>query len=64
MVSSGVDPHRSAASRGRCVLATVHFRPSGGNTPADNCRMYEPLVAEAARRKADLVVLGETSRPL
>ena len=26
----------------------------------DNCRMYEPLVAEAAKQKADLVVLGET----
>ena len=41
-------------------LATVHFKPSGGQTPADNCRMYEPLIAEAARRKADMVVLGET----
>jgi predicted amidohydrolase len=41
-------------------LAAVHFRPSGGKTPADNCRQYEPLVADAARQKADLVVLGET----
>ncbi len=41
-------------------LATVHFKPSGGRAPADNCRMYEPLIAEAARRRADLVVLGET----
>src|SRR3954471_1704732 len=41
-------------------LAAVHFRPSGGRTAADNCRMYEPLVAEAARQKADLIVLGET----
>jgi predicted amidohydrolase len=41
-------------------LAAVHFRPSGGRTPADNSRMYEPLIAEAARQKADLVVLGET----
>jgi predicted amidohydrolase len=41
-------------------LAAVHFRPGGGKTPADNCRMYEPLIAEAARQKADLVVLGET----
>ncbi|GBD35276.1 Aliphatic amidase [bacterium HR36] len=40
-------------------LATAHFRPSGGKTPLDNCRMYEPLIAEAARKKADLVVLGE-----
>jgi predicted amidohydrolase len=41
-------------------LATVHFMPKGGKTPMDNCRMYEPLIAEAARQKADLVVLGET----
>lgn len=41
-------------------LATVHFIPHGGKTPMDNCKQYEPLVAEAARQKADLVVLGET----
>jgi len=41
-------------------LATVHYTPSGGKTPQDNCRQYEPLIAEAARQKADLVVLGET----
>jgi predicted amidohydrolase len=41
-------------------LAAVHFRPKGGKTPMDNCRMYEPLIEEAARQKADLVVLGET----
>jgi predicted amidohydrolase len=41
-------------------LAAVHFKPSGGKTPEDNCRQYEPLIADAARQKADLVVLGET----
>ena len=41
-------------------LAAVHFKPKDGKTPMDNCRMYEPLIAEAARQKADLVVLGET----
>jgi predicted amidohydrolase len=41
-------------------LATVHFRPSGGKTPMDNCKQYEPFIAEAAKQKADLVVLGET----
>ena len=41
-------------------LAAVHFRPTGGKSPADNCRQYEPLIAEAARQKADLIVLGET----
>ena len=49
----------SAPSR-KVRLATVHFIPRGGKTPEDNCRMYEPLIAEAARQKADLVVLGET----
>ena len=41
-------------------LAAVHFQPRGGKTPMDNCRMFEPLIAEAARQKADLVVLPET----
>jgi predicted amidohydrolase len=41
-------------------LATVHFQPRGGKSPEGNCRLYEPLIAEAARQKADLVVLGET----
>jgi predicted amidohydrolase len=41
-------------------LAAVHFRPRGGKTSADNCRQYEPLIEEAARQKADLIVLGET----
>jgi predicted amidohydrolase len=41
-------------------LATVHHRPNGGKSPLDNCRQYEPLINEAARQKADLVVLGET----
>ena len=41
-------------------LAAVHFRPRGGKTPMDNCRMFEPLVADAARQRADLVVLPET----
>jgi predicted amidohydrolase len=50
----------SAAPGARKVrLAAAHFRPSGGKTPLDNCRQYEPLIAEAARQKADLIVLGE-----
>jgi predicted amidohydrolase len=40
-------------------LATVHYRPSAGKTPMDNCKQFEPLIAEAAKQKADLVVLGE-----
>jgi predicted amidohydrolase len=57
---SGVSFAESAAPASRKVrLAAVHFRPKGGKTPMDNCRMYEPLLADAARQKADLAVLGE-----
>jgi predicted amidohydrolase len=58
---SGVSLSETGGATPRTVrLATVHFKPSGGRTPADNCRMYERFIADAARRKADLVVLGET----
>jgi len=40
-------------------LATVHLVPRGGKTVEGNCRLFVPLLAEAARQKADLVVLGE-----
>lgn len=40
-------------------LATVHFKPQG-KTPEENRAQYAPLIAEAAKQKADLVVLGET----
>jgi len=43
----------------RARLATVHYRPSG-KSPRENCEEFAPLLAEAARQKADLVVLGET----
>ena len=41
-------------------LAAVHFRPQGGKTPLDNVGQFEPFIIEAARQKADLVVLPET----
>jgi hypothetical protein len=41
-------------------LATAHFRPMNGKSAEGNCRLYEPLIAEAGRQKADLIVLGET----
>ncbi|MEX0741905.1 MAG: carbon-nitrogen hydrolase family protein, partial [Phycisphaeraceae bacterium] len=41
-------------------LAAVHYRPRGAKTPLDACRQYRPLIEEAARRQANLVVLGET----
>lgn len=44
----------------RVRLATVHYQPRDGKTPAEKCRLFEPLIADAARQKADLVVLPET----
>jgi len=41
-------------------LASVHYRPHGAKTPMDACRQFAPFIEEAARRKADLIVLGET----
>ncbi len=40
-------------------LATVHYKPNG-KSPRENCEEFAPLIAEAAKQKADLVVLGET----
>ncbi len=41
-------------------LATVHYQPREGKTPADKCRLFAPLIEKAAAAKADLVVLPET----
>jgi len=41
-------------------IASVHYKPRGAKTPMDACRQFEPLIGEAARSKANLVVLGET----
>lgn len=50
----------TAPPAGRKVrLATAHVRPTG-RSPAENCREFAPLIEEAARQKADLVVLPET----
>jgi predicted amidohydrolase len=50
----------TAAPAGRKVkLAAVHYRPTG-RSPAENCREFEPFIAEAAKAHANLVVLGET----
>ncbi len=40
-------------------LAAINFRPKGGKTGLDNCRMCTPFIEQAANQKADLVVLGE-----
>ena len=41
-------------------LATVHLQPVEGKEPADKPPQYTALLEEAARQRADLVVLGET----
>lgn len=43
----------------RVRLAALHFRPSGGKTILDNCRLLAPFVAQAARQQVDLLVLPE-----
>jgi predicted amidohydrolase len=40
-------------------IAAVHFRPEGGSSNLEQCRLYEPLLDKAATERADLVVLGE-----
>jgi predicted amidohydrolase len=41
-------------------LAAIHYRPHDGKTAQDSCEQFEPFLADAARQKADLVVLPET----
>lgn len=43
----------------RVRLASIHHKPQGKSARA-NCEEYAPLIAQAAEKKADLVVLGET----
>jgi len=58
---SDISLAETTAPAGRKVrLATVHFRPKDGKTPADKCRLFAPLIEDAARQRADLVVLPET----
>ncbi len=41
-------------------LAAIHYIPRGGKSAMDNCKLFAPLIAEAAEKNADLVVLPET----
>lgn len=41
-------------------LATIHLQPKAGTNPADKPPQFAPLIAEAAKQRADLVVLPET----
>jgi len=53
---SPVDPPSARKVR----IAAVHYVPHGGSTGMDSCRQFEPMLEDAARQKADLVVLPET----
>ena len=52
------DPCDPPAPR-KARLAAVHFRPSGKSAD-ENRQQFAPLIADAARQRADLVVLPET----
>lgn len=52
---ASVDPPQPRRVR----LAAAHLQPNSGQSPEANLRLYEPLLAAAARQRADLVVLGE-----
>ena len=54
-----LEPAAQPAAR-RVRLATIHYRPREGTTPAEKRRQFAPLIAEAARQKANLVVLPES----
>lgn len=41
-------------------LATIHYRPSGGDTNLEKCELFAPLIEKAAAKQSDLVVLPET----
>ncbi|HUG71472.1 MAG TPA: carbon-nitrogen hydrolase family protein [Pirellulaceae bacterium] len=58
---SNVELKQTKAPEPRKVrLATIHFQPREGKTPADKCKLFAPLIEEAAEKQADLVVLPET----
>jgi predicted amidohydrolase len=41
-------------------LATIHLQPRAGKSAEEKCKQFAPLIEDAARQKADLVVLPET----
>ncbi|MEC9093671.1 MAG: carbon-nitrogen hydrolase family protein [Planctomycetota bacterium] len=40
-------------------LATVHYRPVGGETNLEKCALFKPLIAKAAKQQANIIVLPE-----
>ena len=56
---SGV-PSQNGGSEPQGAAGRGPLSSASGKTPEDNAGSFEPLIAEAARQRADLVVLGET----
>lgn len=50
----------SAPSSRVVRLATVHHRPTAGKTMQEKREQFAPLIADAAKQQADLIVLPET----
>ncbi len=50
----------SAPNSGKVRLATVHHQPREGKTPKEKREQFASLIADAAKQKADFVVLPET----
>jgi hypothetical protein len=58
---SEISLNESAPPPARKVrLATVHYRPKPHKTSMEMCRQFAPFIEDAAKQKADLVVLPET----
>ena len=53
LIKTGPRPSRKVR------LAACNYRPRGGKTTMDNLFQLRPYVAQAAKRRADLLVLGE-----
>jgi predicted amidohydrolase len=52
---------KTKAPKKRIVrLATAHHRPRAGKTPKEKREQFAPLIAEAAKKKVDLICLPET----
>jgi predicted amidohydrolase len=56
---ASLEPSEPPAPR-RVRIAAVHYMPKGGMSAMDSCKQFEPLLADAARERAELVVLPET----
>lgn len=54
-----LEPTKPLAPR-KVRLATIHHRPQSGTTMREKREQFAPLIAEAAARQADLVVLPES----